>query len=175
MPIALEAPDQPEVRRLIEALDDYQAGLYPPESHHRTDLATLGQPHVLFAVARPEGGGPALGCAAVMLGPEHGELKRMYVQPARRGSGLGAALLQFLEAQARQRGCTLLLLETGPLQPEAIALYARLGFVRRGPFGGYRDDPLSVFMAKPLTAAAPGPGHAPGPGDTPGPTPAQNR
>lgn len=169
MPIALETPNQPDVVRLIDDLDDYQAGLYPPESHHKTDLATLGQPHVLFAVARAEVGGPAVGCAAIVLKPGYGEVKRMVVQPDQRGRGLGRALLQFLEQQARERGCPLLMLETGPLQPEAIALYSRLGFVRRGPFGDYWDDPLSVFMAKPLAAAEAGPG------DTPGPTPAQNR
>jgi putative acetyltransferase len=45
----------------------------------------------------------------------------------------------------------------------ALGFYARHGYERRGPFGGYRDDPLSVFMAKRLVATdgaetAPGPG-----------------
>jgi len=37
-----------------------------------------------------------------------------------------------------------------PAQPEALALYAAAGYERRGPFGAYRDDPLSVFMEKRL-------------------------
>ncbi|MGI9311875.1 MAG: hypothetical protein ACR2P7_10210, partial [bacterium] len=41
-------------------------------------------------------------------------------------------------------------LETGVHQAAAIGLYARLGFIRRGPFGDYADDPLSVFMEKKL-------------------------
>ena len=41
-------------------------------------------------------------------------------------------------------------LETGPYQPEALGLYARCGNERRGPFGAYADDPLSVFMQKNL-------------------------
>jgi putative acetyltransferase len=40
------------------------------------------------------------------------------------------------------------MLETGIRQPEALGLYERLGFVRRGPFGDYAEDPLSVFMEK---------------------------
>ena len=36
------------------------------------------------------------------------------------------------------------------LNPEALALYSRHGFERCGPYGGYPDDPLSVFMRKKL-------------------------
>ena len=45
---------------------------------------------------------------------------------------------------------TTLRLETGIKQDAAIRLYESAGFHRRGPFGSYRDDPLSVFMEKPL-------------------------
>ena len=41
-------------------------------------------------------------------------------------------------------------LEAGPMQPEALALYAKLGYEDRGPFGPYKPDPLSVFMEKAL-------------------------
>ena len=42
-------------------------------------------------------------------------------------------------------------LETGTLQPEALALFASMGFARRGSFGDYpTDDPYSVFMEKSL-------------------------
>jgi putative acetyltransferase len=44
----------------------------------------------------------------------------------------------------------MLRLETGIKQEPAIRLYESAGFRRRGPFGSYRDDPLSVFMEKPL-------------------------
>jgi putative acetyltransferase len=43
-----------------------------------------------------------------------------------------------------------MVLETGPDQPEALGLYERYGFARRGPYGDYPDDPLSVFMEKRL-------------------------
>jgi putative acetyltransferase len=57
-------------------------------------------------------------------------------------------LLQFLEQQARQRGFTVLRLESGIHQPEALALYGRSGYAACGPFGSYHPDPLSVFLEK---------------------------
>jgi len=147
--IALESPDQPEVRALIAELDAYQDRLYPPESRHALDLRALLQPEVLFAVAR-DGAGPALGCGAIVPKAGYGEVKRMMVLPASRGVGVARALLAWLEVQARSRGMQLLRLETGPYQPEALRLYAAAGYQRRGPFGDYRDDPLSVFMEKRL-------------------------
>jgi putative acetyltransferase len=104
---------------------------------------------VLFAVAR-DGAQRALGCGAIVLGEDYGELKRMYVHPQGRGQGVAKQLLSLLETRAIERGCTLLKLETGPYQPEALGLYAHCGYERRGPFGDYRDDPLSVFMQKSL-------------------------
>jgi len=148
--IGFESPDQPEVIALIAELDAYQDRLYPPESRHALDLAALRQANVLFAVAR-DGAGRAVGCGAVVLGSAHGELKRMFVSPACRGQGLARRLLAALEAAALARGCSQLKLETGPFQPEALAFYAALGYTRRGPFGSYRDDPLSVFMQKRLS------------------------
>jgi putative acetyltransferase len=147
MHISLESPDQPDVLRLIDALDAYQKPLYPPESHHGIDLAALSAPNVLFAVAR-DAEGLAVACGAIVLGDAHGELKRMYTSPPQRGRGIGRALLGFLESEARARGCTRFALETGYLQPEAISLYLRCGYLRCGPFGDYVEDPNSVFMQK---------------------------
>ena len=147
--IGLESPDQPEVIALIAELDAYQRSLYPPESNHFVDIASLCRPHVLFAVAR-DAGGAAVACGAVVLAAGQGEIKRMFVSPRARGQGLAGALLQRLESEARARGCRALMLETGIHQHEALALYERGGYRRRGPFGGYAADPLSVFMAKAL-------------------------
>jgi putative acetyltransferase len=149
MSIALESPDRSDVARLIDELDEYQQPLYPPESHHGIDIAALSRPNVAFAVAR-DAGGRALGCAAVVVEADYGELKRMYVRPAHRGGGVAKALLAFLESEAAARGCSRLMLETGVSQPEALAFYRREGFVLRPPFGDYVDDPLSVFMEKTL-------------------------
>lgn len=149
MQVALEHPDQPDVISLIAELDAYQDTLYPAEARYALDLASLCQPHVLFAVARaPEG--HAVGCCAIVLLPAYGEVKRLYVQPQVRGSGVASQLIQALEAEARARGCPVLMLETGPYQAEALAFYARHGYARCGPFGEYPAHELSVFMSKRL-------------------------
>lgn len=152
MPIRFEAPDQPEVLALIAELDAYQDSLYPPECRYALDLSALQQANVRFAVAR-DAGGVAQGCAALVLYAGYAEIKRMYVRPAARGQGLAGALLGRLEAAAQAVGWQQRKLETGPYQAEALALYARAGYTRCGPFGDYRADPLSVFMEKQLSAA----------------------
>jgi putative acetyltransferase len=147
--IALERADQPDVVALIDELDAYQKPLYPPECHYGIDIDALMQPNVLFAVARTDEG-EAVGCAAVVRNGHWGEIKRMFVRPALRGRGIAQALVAFLEASAREHGVELVRLETGVSQPEALRFYERAGYVRRGPFADYPDDPLSVFMEKPL-------------------------
>lgn len=149
MHIAFESPNQPEIIAMIADLDAYHLTLYPPESVYALDMDTLIQPHVKFAVARDDVG-TAAGCGALVLTPEYGEIKRMYVQPSRRGLGAASGLLTALEQAARDAGMPLMVLETGPAQPEALGLYQRHGFTRRGPYGDYGDDPLSVFMQKRL-------------------------
>jgi putative acetyltransferase len=149
MPIAFETPDQPEVHAMIAELDTYLLDLYPPECVYALDVNTLLQPNIRFAVAR-DAQGAAIGCGAIVLSEEYGEIKRMYVRPAARGTGTGGQLLGLLEQTARDAGCPQLVLETGPENPEALALYSRHGFERCGPYGGYPDDPSSVFMQKKL-------------------------
>jgi putative acetyltransferase len=151
MRIAIERPDQPDVVELIDELDAYQKPLYPPECFYGIDIDALLQPNVLFVVARTQEG-DAVGCGAVVVDDGWGELKRMFVRPAVRGRGVAQGILAQLEALARERGCALVRLETGVSQPQALRFYEGAGFARRGPFAGYPDDPLSVFMEKHLRA-----------------------
>jgi putative acetyltransferase len=147
--IARESPNQPAVMRLIDELDAYQKPLYPAESHHGIDMDALLQPNVIFAVARSDAD-EVIGCGAIVLGQDYGELKRMFVSPRQRGQGIGKALLAFLESAAKDARCSVATLETGIYQPEALGLYERAGYVRCEPFGQYLPDPMSVFMRKQL-------------------------
>jgi putative acetyltransferase len=147
--ITLELPRQPEVARLIVELDTYLMALYPDESNHLLDVETLAAPDVRFFVARR--GADAVGCGALRIDAAgYGEVKRMFVLPAARGLKLGVQILRSIEDEARRLGLGCLRLETGIYQPEAIGLYRAAGFVDRPPFGGYRADPLSLFMEKTL-------------------------
>ncbi len=149
MHISFESPNQADAIALIAELDAYQSGLYPPESHHALDLASVADQGLLFVMARDDSG-RAVGCGAVVLAPEYGELKRMYVRPEHRGAGVSKQIMQALEAAALAANCARMMLESGPYQPEALGLYARCGYERCGPFGAYTNDPLSVFMQKRL-------------------------
>lgn len=151
--VRLESPDQPEVIALINELDAYQDTLYPPESRHYLDQNSLKQSSTIFAVAR-DVNTRAVGCGAIVLHSNYGEVKRMYVHPESRGRGTARQILDVLESAAHFRGCRQLMLETGPYQPVALTFYEKSGYLRRGPFGAYSDDPLSVFMQKSLSHIA---------------------
>ncbi|HEX7785075.1 MAG TPA: GNAT family N-acetyltransferase [Methylomirabilota bacterium] len=147
--LALESPRQPEVARLLAALDAYQSALYPAESNHFLDVDALTGPAVRFFVARRDG--VAIGCAALRIDPDgYGELKRMYVAAEARGLKLGRRLLGRVEEEAREEGLECVRLETGIHQPEALGLYRSAGYREREPFADYAPDPLSVFMEKRL-------------------------
>jgi putative acetyltransferase len=145
-----EDPAQADVINLIAASDEYLASLYPAESNHSLDIASLGRPEVTFFVARLDG--KAVGCGAILRDKkEYAEIKRMFVARDARGTGVGRRILEKLEAAAIEQGYTMLRLETGVSQPEAIALYRSSGFVEIEPFGDYMADPLSIFMEKRLS------------------------
>jgi putative acetyltransferase len=148
--ISRDDPTRPEVRVLIEELDRYQLSLYPPESNHLLDIETLAQPQMRFFSAAVDG--EVLGCGGIWLHEDYAEVKRVYVLPRARGLGLARKIMAVLEGEARAHGLSVVRLETGTRQPEALGLYRALGYTDRGPFGEYpTDDPLSVFMEKLLT------------------------
>jgi putative acetyltransferase len=150
--VALEPPTADGVADLVRQGDEYGLSIYPAESYYALDPASLGAPDVRLFVARRNG--IAVGIAALVL-DEHGraaELKRMFVAPEARGAGVATALLSALEATAVELGVPRLVLETGPRQPEAIALYEKHGYAAIPNFGPYINDPLSLCFAKDLPA-----------------------
>lgn len=76
-------------------------------------------------------GGVLLGTAGVFpVAPATYELRKMYLDPAARGTGLGARLLDVTVAWARAHGGARLVLDTVEEMTRAIAFYEAHGFVR---------------------------------------------
>lgn len=158
LPIRLETldPGHPQAQALIAQSEALMSRLYPSESNHFEPAASLRPPHGAFWGCWA--GGQLVGCGGVKhfaagsepAEPAYGEIKRLFVHDSARGRGIARQLMVKLEAELTGRGVRLARLETGIHQPEALALYRRLGYVERGPFGGYAPDPLSLFFERVL-------------------------
>jgi GNAT superfamily N-acetyltransferase len=149
MPVAItmERPDSADAVALITELEAVLTPLYPTESRHGLSVQRLIAEGVAFFVLRSDRV-PA-SCGGIKLfGTDYGEVKRMYVRPQFRGSGFAKLILNRLADHARAHGVSLLRLETGIHQKEAIGLYEGLGFRRIPPFGAYKPDPLSLCYEK---------------------------
>ncbi|HVZ42996.1 MAG TPA: GNAT family N-acetyltransferase [Ramlibacter sp.] len=150
-------PDDARIARLLGTLDEYLHRQYPVEEwgtecNHILDVQALLQPSITFVAAWE--GDSALGCGAIRRlrdgEGDFAEVKRMFVRPEARGQRVGERMLLALEDAVRAEGIRRVFLETGVRQPEALRLYERCGFTRRGPFGEYEDHPASIFMGKRL-------------------------
>lgn len=90
-------------------------------------------PRGRLLIAR-DGDRPA-GCVALRPLPDgSGELKRLYVRPAARGTGLGRRLARRIVEEAAAIGYTRLYLDTLPSMTEVGGLYRSLGFVPVEPY-----------------------------------------
>ena len=145
--ISLERPDSEDAIALITELEAHLDPLYPSESRHGYSVEKLLTQGVAFFILRDKG--VPIGCGGVQLfGTDYGEIKRMYVRPKFRGLGFARLMLDHLAEHARNEGVSVLRLETGIHQHEAIGLYERAGFRSIPPFGEYKPDPLSKFYEK---------------------------
>jgi len=78
------------------------------------------------------------------------EMKRMFVTPAYRRRGFSSQILTTLEAWAVELGFSVARLETGKAQPEAIALYGKMGYEVIPNYAPYVGMKNSVCMSKKL-------------------------
>ena len=133
---------------LIEKLNAFQTGLYPPEKCHLESPEQLisNKAIMLGAFKNDE----LVGIGAIKPMENYAEIKRMYVDEVHRGEGIAQAILLSLENLALKKNYTIIRLETGSKHFAAQKLYLKMGYYRIQQFGNYPINDVSVLMEKPL-------------------------
>ena len=139
----------PVAHALVEEVQEEYVVRYGGRDAAPVDPAEFEPPTGLFLVAEIDGV-PA-GCGAWRV---HAagvvEIKRVYVAPAFRRRGLASVIMTALESTAARAGHRSVVLNTGREQPEALALYADLGYGPIEGYGVYACSPGAVFLGKDL-------------------------
>lgn len=151
--IAIEPadPSAPDIAALIATHIARSRSYYPEESCHTYGPSEMLAEGVLLFVVRVGGQAVAIG-GLKPLGAEGCEIKSMHTLKAWRGHGIGRRMVAHLIEVASARGWPAVFLETGrdEASARARAVYSKLGFQECSPFGDHVDDPLSVFMRRPV-------------------------
>ncbi|MGZ4196430.1 MAG: GNAT family N-acetyltransferase [Solirubrobacteraceae bacterium] len=137
---------------LAQAMRDEIAVMYDGldldgDTMPKAGQAELSPPQGAFLVGARDG--EPICCGGVKrLDARICEIKKMYVVPGARGTGVARLLLHALEDKARALGYEVARLDTGPKQRNAQGLYESEGYVAIEDFNG---NPVAVFWGeKPL-------------------------
>jgi GNAT superfamily N-acetyltransferase len=149
MNVTVARLDDPVVKDLIELIQGEYVVRYGGPDDAPIDAEEFAPPRGLFLLATIDGE-PA-GCGGWRdLGDGRAEIKRMFTVAAFRNRGVARAVLAELERTAAAAGIREMVLETGAVQPEAIALYQSTGYDPIDGFGYYAGAPLSRAFGKRL-------------------------
>jgi GNAT superfamily N-acetyltransferase len=147
----------PEAGVLLDQMDAEMGALYgrtregrDPEMSRFVDIALTVHPDQMLGSVVAFDDDELIGHAALRPFEDSLEVKRVYVRPDHRGQGISKQLMFELEDIARERGIRSLILQTGTLQAEAIALYTKLGYVPIERFGAYAPVPFFLCFGKSL-------------------------
>lgn len=136
-PDLIDRSNDPGVgRRLRERIDE-----------HNLETTGIREWHPITFVVNDDDGELAAGADGWEWGGSC-FVNALWVREDRRGEGLGSALMDAMEAEARRLGCRQIVLETHSFQ--APAFYERRGFVRAGEVAGYPRGDAFILMRKPL-------------------------
>ena len=139
--------DHPVAHYLVEQVQAEYVQRYGGRDAAAVEPDEFLPPRGVFLVAEVDGV-PA-GCGAWRaLSPAVAEIKRVYVEPGFRRRGLAQQVVAALEDGAARAGHRSLVLNTGQEQPEALALYAQLGYEPVTGYGIYACAPGAVFLGK---------------------------
>ena len=146
--VRAEDPAGADALALVAELSAVLTAITGASGQASFDVSDVQGPRACFALAR-DAHGRALGCGALRpLEPGVAEIKRMY---ARHGtSGVGSAVLRFLEDEAVARGYQALWLETRLVNRRAVDFYEARGYRRIANYGKYIGNPLAVCFEKHL-------------------------
>jgi GNAT superfamily N-acetyltransferase len=147
----------PRVQRLVEEVQAHYVVIYGGRDDSPVDPTEFEPPLGLFALGTVDEQEVAMGgwrhradLTELFDGARVAEIKRMYVVPLGRRKGYARGVLTFLEDTAREAGADVLALETGTMQPEAIALYEASGYEPTVRFGHYADSELARYFVRRL-------------------------
>ena len=138
-----------ELVSLLDADLNQRYGVVQAQYDQFNSLESIEAAVVAYAGERPVG----CGCFK-RFDAQSVEIKRMFVRPEDRGSGVAKLLLGELEAWAVEEGISRAVLETGIKNPEAIRFYMKSGYGRIDNYGQYAGMENSVCMAKTLANSA---------------------
>jgi ribosomal protein S18 acetylase RimI-like enzyme len=137
--------DAAAVARLLHdfntEFDDPTPGV-PTLTARAREMLAAGEIVVLLAGEGPEGLSQFRFLRSVWSDALDVYLEELYVVPARRGGGIGRALLEATMATAREGGATRIDLNTGETDTAARALYESVGFTNRE---GGEDGPSMLY------------------------------
>lgn len=138
--------DNPDFQNLTSELDDELCRIYNTNKEDYEEYNRItGLPTVLLAYENDV----AIACGCFkQFDRQRIELKRMFVKPVFRGKGIASIMVAELEKWAGELGYQTAILETGIGQPEAIALYRKLGYTDIPHFGEFPEESRSVCLGK---------------------------
>jgi GNAT superfamily N-acetyltransferase len=149
----------PDVQHLVDEVQAYYVSIYGGPDESPIVDGEFELPRGGFVLASDATGPVAMGGWRLrpdlhrLFDGSVAEVKRMYVTSRARRRGLSRLVLADLERAAAVAGASTMVLETGIVQQDAIALYESSGFERTIDFGHYAESDLSRCYAKRIHGA----------------------
>ena len=139
-----DAADLATIERIVAAAyDKYIARIGKKPGPMLDDYASLIRAHAVWVTD------DLSGLIVLLPEPDHLLLDNIAVDPAFHGKGVGRALMEFADAEARRRAFPELRLYTHQMMMENIALYSRTGWEETGR--AEQDGYDRVFFRKPVS------------------------
>lgn len=146
MKIIATHPNVPDAILLMNELSQSLESITGSTGRNSFNLKDVYAPRSLFAVAYSEDG-KAIGCGAIRpINEDIAEVKRMFAKT--KAIGVGTAILNYLEIEAKKMGYSALWLETRLINKLAVTFYESRGYHHISNYGKYVNNPEAVCFEK---------------------------